>query len=158
MVFYATILVNATPNFANAVSRATRFYANSQGRPCQIYGRYNVSAINPSWNLRELDTACSRARAKHDKLSKSTMAKVETTLAGTDTSNLKGSFRRALSISIPPLAVYRNHHPDAYSDLIFGVPLVELETNQDNVSRVIKMCIEEIEKKGINTMNIHLVS
>ena len=150
--------MDAIPNFANAVSPATRFRANIQGRSCQIYRRYNVSAIEPSWNLRELDTACSTARAKHDNLSRSTLAKVETTLAGADTSNLKASFRRALSCSIPPPALYRNHHPGACSDLMFGVPLVELETSQDNVSRVMRMCIEEVEKRGLNTKKIHSVS
>lgn len=102
--------------------------------------------------------ACSTACSKYDNLSKSTMAEVETTLAGTDTSNLKASFRRAHSFSIPPPAVYRNHQPGAYSHLIFGPPLVEPETSQDNVSRVMRMCIEEVERRGLNTKNIHLVS
>ncbi|KAI9430913.1 hypothetical protein H4582DRAFT_1341738 [Lactarius indigo] len=95
------------------------------------------------------------ACAKYDDLAISTKAEVEKALAGTDTSGLSASFRRALSFSIPPPTLYRNNHPNAYSDLIFGVPLVDLETNQDNIPKVIKMCIEEVEKRGLNTKKIY---
>ncbi|KAI9456973.1 Rho GTPase activation protein, partial [Lactarius psammicola] len=84
-------------------------------------------------------------------------AEVENVLAGTDTSDLRASFRRDLSFSIPPLTLYRNYRPGAYSDpdLIFGVPLVELKTDQDNVPKVMRMCIEEVEKRGLNTNKIY---
>ncbi|KAH9008445.1 hypothetical protein EDB83DRAFT_530461 [Lactarius deliciosus] len=95
------------------------------------------------------------ACVKYDNLAMSTKAEVEKALAGTDTSGLMASFRHSLSISIPPLALYCNHRPDAYSDLIFGVPLVDLTTNEDNVSKVMRMCIEEVEKKGLNTHKIY---
>ncbi len=84
--------------------------------------------------------------------------KVEKTLAGTDTSGLRASFRRALSFSIPPSTLYRNNHPGAYSDLIFGVPLVDVETNQENVPKVMGMCIEEVEKRCLNAKKIYSVS
>ncbi|KAH9014678.1 hypothetical protein EDB84DRAFT_1443744 [Lactarius hengduanensis] len=35
------------------------------------------------------------------------------------------------------------------------VPLVDLETNQDNIPKVIKMCIEEVEKRGLNTKKLY---
>ncbi|KAH8977984.1 Rho GTPase activation protein [Lactarius akahatsu] len=95
------------------------------------------------------------ACVKYDNLAMSTRAEVEKALAGTDTSGLIASFRHSLSISIPPLALYCNHRPDAYSDLIFGVPLVDLTTNEDNVPKVMRMCIEEVEKKGLNTHKIY---
>jgi hypothetical protein len=98
-------------------------------------------------------TAC----AKYDDLAKSTRAEVEKALAGTDTSDLRASFRRALSFSTPPLTLYRNNRASAYSELIFGVPLVDLETNQDNVPKVMRMCIEEVEKRGLNTKSIYSV-
>ena len=81
-------------------------------------------------------------------------------MAGTDPSDLRASFRRALSFSIPPLTLYRNYRPGAYSDsdLVFGVPLAELEINQDNVPKVMRMCIEEVEKRGLNTKEIYSVS
>jgi len=98
-------------------------------------------------------TAC----AKYDDLAKSTRAKVEKALAGTDTSDLRASFRGALSFSTPPLTLYRDYRPDAYSKLIFGVPLVDLETNEANVPKVMRMCIEAVEKRGLNTKNIYSV-
>jgi len=42
--------------------------------------------------------------------------------------------------------------------LIFGVPLVDVETNEDNVPKVMRMCIEEVEKRGLDTKGIYLVS
>ena len=88
----------------------------------------------------------------------STSAEVETALAGTETSGLRASFGHALSFSLPPLTLYCNYRPDAYSDLVFGVPLLNLTTNQDNVPKVIRMCIEEVEKRGLNTHKIYSVS
>jgi hypothetical protein len=87
-----------------------------------------------------------------------TRAEVEKALAGADTSDLRGSFRRAHSFSIPPFTLYRNYHPGAYSDSIFGLPLVDVTTNQDNIPKVIRMCIDEVEKRGLNTKKIYSVS
>ena len=107
MISYATILIGATSNVANAVCRRTRFHANRQGCSCchDIYGRYDVSAIKPSWNLREFDSACSMltACAKYDDLAMSTRAEVEKALAGID---MRVSFRCALSFSILPPTLY----------------------------------------------------
>ncbi|KAI9448588.1 hypothetical protein H4582DRAFT_1901678 [Lactarius indigo] len=91
-------------------------------------------------------TAC----VKHDKL--------VTTVAGADTSDLRASFRRTLSFAIPLPTLYRNYRHGAYSDLIFGVPLVDVETNEDDVPKVMKMCIEEVEKRGMDTNEIYSVS
>jgi hypothetical protein len=108
--------------------------------------------------FREFDMACSTACAKHDNLARNTKAEAEKALAGTDMSDLRASFRRALSFSLPPLTLYRNHRPGAYSDLIFGVPLVGVETDEDNVPKVMKLCIQEVEKRGLNTKKIYSVS
>lgn len=91
----------------------------------------------------------------------STKAAVKNALGGSDESDLRASFRQALSFSIPPVTLYRNYNinrPGPYSELIFGVPLVDLETTQDNVPKVMRMCIEEVEKRGLKTKNIYLVS
>ncbi|KAI9439453.1 Rho GTPase activation protein [Lactarius psammicola] len=101
-----------------------------------------------------MTTAC----AKYNDLAMSTRSEVEKALAGTDTSNLRAAFRRALSYSIPPPTLYRNYRSGVYSDLIFGVPLADVETNEDNVPKVMGMCIEEIEKRGLNTKGIYLVA
>ena len=86
-----------------------------------------------------------------------TRVEVKKALNGVDTSELRASFRRAHSFSIPPFTLYRNYHPGAYSDSIFGVPLVDVTTNQDNVPKVIRLCIEEVERRGLDTKKIYSV-
>ncbi len=88
----------------------------------------------------------------------STKAEIEKASARTDAFDLRASFRLALSFSIPPLTLYHINRPGAYLDVIFGVPLVDLETNEDNVPKVMRMCIEEVEKRGLDTNNIYSVS
>ncbi|KAH9049278.1 hypothetical protein EDB83DRAFT_2522820 [Lactarius deliciosus] len=95
--------------------------------------------------------------AKYDKLATSARARVEKAVAGTDASDLRASFRRTLSFAIPPPTLYRNYRPGAYSELIFGVPLVDVETNEENVPKVMRMCIEDVEKRGLVTNKIYLV-
>ncbi|KAF8265559.1 hypothetical protein EI94DRAFT_1735351 [Lactarius quietus] len=97
------------------------------------------------------------ASAKHDNLARSTRLEAENALAGRDPSgsNLRASFRRALSFSIPSPTFYRDYCPGTHSDLIFGVPLAEVETNEDSVPKVMRMCMEEIEKRGLNTQGIY---
>src|ERR1700677_5188203 len=62
----------------------------------------------PSWTFPEIvenfDMARSTASAKYDNLAISTRVEVEKVLAGRDTSesDLRASFRRAFSFSIPP--------------------------------------------------------
>ncbi|KAI9433334.1 hypothetical protein H4582DRAFT_1003264 [Lactarius indigo] len=98
-----------------------------------------------------LTTMCT----KRGNLVMSTSAEIEKALAGTDASGLRASFRHALAFSIPPLTLYCNHRPNAYVNLIFGVPLVNLTTNEDNVPKIIRMCIEEVEKRGLNAKGIY---
>ena len=102
----------------------------------------------------------STASANYDNLAMSTRVEVEMALAGKDTSesDLRVSFRRAHSFSIPPPIFYRNYCPSAHSDLVFSVPLRDLETNVDNVPKVMRMCIEEVEKRGLKSKRIYVVS
>jgi hypothetical protein len=105
------------------------------------------------------DSACSTASEKYYNFAMKNKAVVKNALAGRDVSDLRASFRQALSFSIPPFTLYHNYSPPgAYSELIFGVPLVDLETTQGNVPKVMRMCIEEVEKRGLKTKNIYLVS
>ncbi len=94
----------------------------------------------------------------YNDLATNTRPEVEKALAGTDTSDLRASFRRALSFAIPPPALYRNYHLGAYSNLIFGVPLSDCMTDGDYAPKVIRMCIEEVEKRGLNAHEIYSVS
>ncbi|KAH9068259.1 hypothetical protein EDB83DRAFT_2314746 [Lactarius deliciosus] len=42
-----------------------------------------------------------------------------------------------------------------YSNLVFGVPLVDSTANQHYVPKVIRMCIAEVERRGLNTHKIY---
>jgi hypothetical protein len=117
-----------------------------------------LSCLSALWNPPESDTASSMACATHDYLARSTRAEVQKALGRTDTSDLRESFRRALSFSIPPLTLYRNYRPGGYSNLIFGVPLADHEMNEDNVPKVMRMCMQEVERRGLNTDKIYSVS
>ena len=75
-------------------------------------------------------------------------------MAGTDNSDLRASFRHALSTSIPQQTLYSNHRLGGFSQWIFGVPLVDLTAKQGNVPKVMRMCIEEVEKRGLNTQSV----
>ncbi|KAI9433252.1 hypothetical protein H4582DRAFT_2131697 [Lactarius indigo] len=97
------------------------------------------------------------ACTKRGNLATNTGAEVEKALVIADTSSLRASFGHALSFSIPPLTLYCNYRPDAHSTLIFGVPLVNLTTDQGNVPKVITMCIKEVEKRGLNAPKIYSV-
>ncbi|KAF8269723.1 Rho GTPase activation protein [Lactarius quietus] len=97
------------------------------------------------------------ARSQCNDLAMSARAEVEKAFAGTDTSGLKTSFDHSFSLSIPPLTLYCDYRPDANSEFIFGVPLVNSTTSQDNVPKVIRMCIEEVEKRGLDTHKIYSV-
>ncbi|KAH9051871.1 hypothetical protein EDB87DRAFT_1693352 [Lactarius vividus] len=99
-------------------------------------------------------TACT-ARGK---LAMSTSAEVEKALAGTDASGLRASFGHALSFSVPPLTLYCNYRPNAYSNLVFGVPLVNLTTNQDNVPKLRRRFESEQSFSFDSTGNIHSVA
>ena len=124
--------------------------------------RYADGMVSVILSLREIlkvfDTVCSSARTKHHDLAMSARAGVEKAFAGIDTSGLRASFDHGFSLSIPPLTLYCNYRPDAYSDLIFGLPLVNPATSQDNVPKVVRMCIEEVEKRGLDTPKIYPVS
>jgi hypothetical protein len=106
--------------------------------------------------------ACSTASAKYNNLAMSTRVEAEKVLAGRDTSesNLLTSFRHVLSVSIPPVAFYCKYGPGAHWDsgLIFGEHLVDVETDQDNVPEVMRLCMEEVEKRGLDTKGIYSVS
>jgi hypothetical protein len=102
--------------------------------------------------------AYSNACAKHHDLAKTTEAEVENALGGADLSNLRVSFCQALSFSTPPLTLYHNYRPGEYSNLIFGVPMVDHGMTKDNVPKVMRMCIKEVEKRGLDVDKIYSVS
>ena len=108
--------------------------------------------------------ACSTASEKYGNTATSTRVEVENALIARDTpdseSDLRASLRHALSFSIPPPTFYRNYCPGVnpesipVSGMVFGVPLVDVETNQDNVPKVMRICIEELEKRGLDNKSL----
>ncbi|KAN0140318.1 Rho GTPase activation protein, partial [Lactarius tabidus] len=93
--------------------------------------------------------------ANHNHIAKSTEAEVENSLGGTETSDMKVSSRRVSSFYTPPLVLYRTHHPGGYSNLIFGDPLVDHGVTEDKVPKVMRMCINEVEKRGLDVDDIY---
>ena len=106
--------------------------------------------------------ACSTSSEKYGNTAISTRAEVEKALTERDTSesDLRASFRRVLSLSIPPPVFYRNYCLGVHSEtgMIFGNPLVDVEADQDNVPKVMRLCIEEVEKRGLDAKRIYSVS
>lgn len=102
--------------------------------------------------------ACSKAFTTHGDNAKRTGEEVKNALGGTDASGLTVTFRRAVSLSTPPSTLYHNYRSGGYSKLIFGVPLVDLGMSEDKVPKIMRICIEEIEKRGLNVSQIYSVS
>ncbi|KAF8258274.1 hypothetical protein EI94DRAFT_1708134 [Lactarius quietus] len=50
--------------------------------------------------------------------------------------------------------------PGAYLELVFSIPMVDLETNltRDKVPKVMMMCIKEVKKRGLQAKKIYSVS
>ncbi|KAH9007699.1 hypothetical protein EDB83DRAFT_700185 [Lactarius deliciosus] len=101
-----------------------------------------------------LDDMIAANKIHHD-LTMGTRPIVWKALNGRDGSGLAGSFHRAFSLSVPPLTLYRNYRSSGYSNLIFGVPLVDPTADQYSIPKVIGMCIAEVEKRGLNTHKIY---
>jgi hypothetical protein len=92
----------------------------------------------------------SHARSAVDKVS-----------AETDTSILATSLRRSLALSIPAPTLYYNYHVGECQDLIFGVSLADYATargSENDVPKVLRICIDEIDKRGLDAEGIYRVS
>ncbi len=81
--------------------------------------------------------------------------------AETDTSILAASLRSSLALSIPPRTLYYNYDVGECPDLVFGVSLVDYATareSQNNVPNILRLCIEEVDKRGLEAEGIYTVS
>ncbi|KAH8996981.1 hypothetical protein EDB86DRAFT_3076909 [Lactarius hatsudake] len=103
--------------------------------------------------VKYLENMITTSKAYYD-LTMGTKPGVGRALKKSDGSGLAGSFRRALSLSIPPLTLYRDYRSSGHSNLIFGVPLADSTANQYNAPNIIGMCIAEVERRGLNTNKI----
>ena len=85
---------------------------------------------------------------------------VDNISAETDTCILAASFRRSLALSIPPPTLYYNYHVGECQDLIFGVSLADYATArgiENDVPKVLRICIDEIDKRGLDAEGIYRV-
>jgi len=74
---------------------------------------------------------------------------------------LAASLRRSLALSIPPPTLYYNYQVGECQDLIFGVSLADYATArgiENDVPKVLKICIEEMDKRGLDAEGIYRVS
>ncbi|KAH8997043.1 hypothetical protein EDB86DRAFT_2917669 [Lactarius hatsudake] len=104
------------------------------------------------------DTLVNSSFGKHTYLAINTRSEVEKALSGPDTHDLAASFRRALTFATPPVTFYRNFRVGGYSDAIFGVTLADYASSRDRedmVPKIIRVCTEEVEKRGLNTNKIY---
>ncbi|KAI9512277.1 hypothetical protein F5148DRAFT_1163734 [Russula earlei] len=83
---------------------------------------------------------------------------VENVSAQTDTSLLAASLSNSLALSTPPPTLYYNYHVGECQDLIFGVSLADYATargSENDAPRVIKICIDEIDKRGLDAEGLY---
>lgn len=98
---------------------------------------------------------------KNTYLAINTRSEVEKALTGPDTRDLAASLRRALTFSSPPATFFRNFRVGGYSDPIFGVTLLDYASSRDReekMPKVMRVCTEEVEKRGLNANKIYSVS
>lgn len=102
-------------------------------------------------------TACST----HTDLAIHAKSAVEKISAKTDTSALTTSLRSSFALSIPPRTLCYNYDVGECSDLVFGVSLADYATvreSQDRVPYILRLCIEEVDKRGLGVERIYMLS
>lgn len=111
--------------------------------------------------LSEFNAAHSTACNTHTELAIHARTAVEKISAKTDASVLTTSLRSSFTLSIPPRTLYYNYDAGECSDLVFGVSLVDYATvreSQNNIPHILKLCIEEVDKRGLGVERIYTVS
>jgi hypothetical protein len=114
-----------------------------------------------SLDLPKSNPACSATFATQNHLATNARSVVEKVSSETDTSLLAASLRRSLAVSTPPPTLYYNYHVGECQDLLFGVTLVDYATargSENDVPKIIKICIEEVDRRGLDAEGIYRVS
>ncbi|KAF5375014.1 hypothetical protein D9758_000090 [Tetrapyrgos nigripes] len=79
-----------------------------------------------------------------------------------DRAKVSGYIQRSLAAATPDPILYENCHVGECNDLIFGFSLVDYATTHNlpdgDVPKVVKRCIDEIDKKGLEAEGIYRVS
>ncbi|KAI0047664.1 RhoGAP-domain-containing protein [Auriscalpium vulgare] len=73
---------------------------------------------------------------------------------------MSGSVRRSLALAIPKPVLYYNYQVGECRDLIFGVSMVDYATARglEDAPKIIRLCIQEVDKRGLTTEGIYRVS
>ncbi|EPQ61103.1 RhoGAP-domain-containing protein [Gloeophyllum trabeum ATCC 11539] len=79
-----------------------------------------------------------------------------------DVSVVSSKISRSLASATPPPVRYYNYEVGECNDLIFGVSLVDYATarglGEGEIPKIVKMCIEEVDKRGLEVEGIYRVS
>src|SRR5712691_2762183 len=78
-----------------------------------------------------------------------------------DSSVFNASLHRSPALSIPRPIFYYNYHVGECPDLVFGCKLVDYATargSENDVPKVIRTCIEEVNRRGLDAEGIYTVS
>ncbi|KDQ54847.1 hypothetical protein JAAARDRAFT_181517 [Jaapia argillacea MUCL 33604] len=79
-----------------------------------------------------------------------------------DANVIASRISRSLASAIPKPVLYYNYFVGECSDLIFGVSLVDYATSRGlsdaEIPRVVRLCIQEIDKRGLETEGVYRVS
>jgi len=86
---------------------------------------------------------------------------IENISAENDFTVLSASLQRSLAPTIPRPIFYDNYYVGECPDLVFGRKLVDYATAQgseNNVPKILRVCIEEVNRRGIEVTGIYRVS
>ncbi|KAH8979730.1 hypothetical protein EDB86DRAFT_2983704, partial [Lactarius hatsudake] len=97
----------------------------------------------------------------HNDLATHARSAVEKISAEIDTSVLAASLHSSLALSIPPRTLYHNYDVGECPDLVFGLSLADYATAREsrhNVPNILRLCIEEVDKRGLEAEGIYTLS
>jgi RhoGAP domain len=87
---------------------------------------------------------------------------VNTILTHRDVKNVSASIPNVLASAIPKPILYYNFYVGECKDLIFGFSLLDYATARNlpdgQIPRIVRLCIEEVDKRGLDTEGIYRVS
>lgn len=112
--------------------------------------------------VRELNAhPCSKACSAHSKLAMDAQPVVEKVSPENDSSVFSTSLQRSPALLIPRPIFYYNYHVGECPDLVFGRNLVQYATSrgsEDDVPKIIRICVEEVNRRGLDAERIYMVS
>jgi hypothetical protein len=78
-----------------------------------------------------------------------------------DSSVFSASLHRSPALSVPGSIIYNNYHVGECPDLVFGCKLVDYATargSENDVPKIIRSCVEEVNRRGLDVGGIYMVS